>query len=63
MLPRVRADVPAGHDARRRQPVPRQPQIEYDDVLAAWREYPAKDNKGRGFVLIGHSGGGICSSG
>ena len=33
-------------------------ELEYTDVLAAWREYLAKDNKGRGFVLIGHSEGG-----
>jgi Protein of unknown function (DUF3089) len=30
---------------------------EYDDVLAAWRDYMAHDNEGRGFVLIGHSEG------
>lgn len=29
----------------------------YDDVLAAWRHYVAHDNRGRGFVLIGHSQG------
>jgi hypothetical protein len=29
----------------------------YDDVLDAWRHYLANDNKGRGFVLIGHSQG------
>jgi hypothetical protein len=29
----------------------------YADVLAAWKEYLAKYNKGRGFVLIGHSQG------
>ncbi len=29
----------------------------YDDVVAAWRQYMAKDNKGRGVVLIGHSQG------
>jgi hypothetical protein len=33
-------------------------ELEYADVLAAWREYLANDNKGRGFVLIGHSEGG-----
>jgi hypothetical protein len=31
--------------------------IAYRDVLAAWREYLEKDNKGRGVVLIGHSQG------
>lgn len=29
----------------------------YDDVRKAWDEYLAKDNKGRGVVLIGHSQG------
>jgi hypothetical protein len=31
--------------------------LEYDDVLAAWRDYLAHDNHGRGVVLIGHSEG------
>jgi pimeloyl-ACP methyl ester carboxylesterase len=30
---------------------------EYDDVLAAWRDYMAHYNDGRGVVLIGHSEG------
>jgi hypothetical protein len=29
----------------------------YDDVRAAWQHYLAHDNKGRGFVLVGHSQG------
>jgi hypothetical protein len=29
----------------------------YNDVLAAWNYYLTHDNKGRGFVLIGHSQG------
>jgi len=29
----------------------------FDDVLAAWKQYLAQDNAGRGFVLIGHSQG------
>ncbi|WP_375002870.1 DUF3089 domain-containing protein [Aeromicrobium sp. CTD01-1L150] len=29
----------------------------YLDVLAAWKQYLAEDNDGRGFVLIGHSQG------
>lgn len=29
----------------------------YADVLAAWRAYLARDNRGRGVVLIGHSQG------
>jgi hypothetical protein len=31
--------------------------IAYGDVLAAWKQYLAQDNKGRGVVLIGHSQG------
>jgi Protein of unknown function (DUF3089) len=31
--------------------------IQYDDVLEAWKYYLDHDNKGRGFVLIGHSQG------
>jgi len=31
--------------------------IPYRDVLAAWRSYLARDNKGRGVVLVGHSQG------
>jgi hypothetical protein len=31
--------------------------LAYDDVLAAWRSYVARDNHGRGVVLIGHSQG------
>jgi hypothetical protein len=31
--------------------------LQYDDVLDAWRYYLEHDNKGRGFVLIGHSQG------
>ena len=38
--------------ARLRQPA-------YEDVLAAWRTYLAKDNAGRGIVLIGHSQGAM----
>ena len=33
------------------------PQLAYDDVLAAWKDYLAHDNEGRGVVLIGHSQG------
>ena len=29
----------------------------YADVLDAWREYLARDNRGRGVVLLGHSQG------
>jgi hypothetical protein len=31
--------------------------LAYDDVLDAWKYYLEHDNKGRGFVLIGHSQG------
>ena len=33
--------------------------IGYDDVAAAWAHYLARDNKGRGVVLIGHSQGAM----
>jgi hypothetical protein len=33
------------------------PGLAYADVRAAWREYLARDNAGRGVVLIGHSQG------
>jgi hypothetical protein len=33
------------------------PALAYGDVLAAWRDYLAHDNHGRGVVLIGHSQG------
>jgi pimeloyl-ACP methyl ester carboxylesterase len=32
-------------------------ELAYGDVLAAWRDYLAHDNDGRGVVLIGHSEG------
>ncbi|OWK27988.1 DUF3089 domain-containing protein [Sphingomonas mucosissima] len=32
-------------------------ELGYADVLAAWRHYLARDNKGRGVILIGHSQG------
>lgn len=32
-------------------------QLAYADVLEAWREYLARDNAGRGVVLVGHSQG------
>jgi hypothetical protein len=34
-------------------------ELPYADVLAAWRDYLARDNKGRPFVLIGHSQGSM----
>ncbi len=36
-----------------------QGEIAYSDVAAAWRFYLAKHNKGRPFVLVGHSQGAI----
>jgi len=36
--------------------------LAYGDVAAAWRHYLEKDNKGRPFVLIGHSQGSIMLS-
>ena len=32
-------------------------QLAYGDVVEAWQEYLAKHNRGRGFVLVGHSQG------
>jgi hypothetical protein len=39
------------------RPIPFDHELGYRDVAAAWREYLAHDNHGRGFVLIGHSQG------
>ncbi len=36
--------------------------LAYGDVAAAWRHYLQHDNKGRPFVLIGHSQGSIMQS-
>jgi hypothetical protein len=33
------------------------PDLAYGDVLAAWKSYLARDNGGRGVVLVGHSQG------
>lgn len=33
--------------------------IPYRDILAAWRDYLKRDNKGRGVVLVGHSQGAM----
>jgi Protein of unknown function (DUF3089) len=38
-------------------PIPYDRELGYRDVAAAWRNYLAHDNHGRGFVLIGHSQG------
>ena len=50
------AAVAAGADVKARI------RIAYGDVRAAWREYLAKYNKGRPFVLIGHSQGSLDAS-
>lgn len=42
--------------------MPANRELAYDDVRDAWRYYLAHDNRGRGFVLIGHSqGSGILT--
>ena len=33
--------------------------LNYDDVLAAWRQYVSQDNGGRPFVIVGHSQGAM----
>ncbi len=33
--------------------------VPYHDIVAAWHAYLARDNKGRGVVLVGHSQGAI----
>jgi hypothetical protein len=38
-------------------PMPADRAMAYGDVLAAWKDYLARDNNGRGVVLIGHSQG------
>ena len=38
-------------------PIPMDPELRYNDVRDAWRRYMAADNKGRPFVLVGHSQG------
>ncbi|HET9335977.1 MAG TPA: DUF3089 domain-containing protein, partial [Sphingomicrobium sp.] len=39
--------------------VTRPAMLAYSDVRAAWKEYLAKHNKGRPYVLIGHSQGSL----
>ena len=43
----------AGTDLRR------QGELAYTDIASAWRTYLAKHNKGRPFVLVGHSQGSL----
>lgn len=38
-------------------PIPVDRELGYNDVKAAWNDYLARDNNGRGVVLIGHSQG------
>ena len=53
------AGLPPDHEprARRRRRCTRSPLLAYGDVLAAWRDYLAHWNHGRGVVLLGHSQG------
>jgi pimeloyl-ACP methyl ester carboxylesterase len=39
------------------KPIPADRELGYNDVVDAWNDYLAHDNKGRGVVLIGHSQG------
>jgi hypothetical protein len=39
------------------KPIPMNRDLGYSDALAAWQNYLANDNHGRGFVLVGHSQG------
>jgi hypothetical protein len=39
------------------EPIPMSFDLGYSDVRAAWQDYLANDNHGRGFVLVGHSQG------
>jgi hypothetical protein len=41
----------------RGQPIASDPALAYGDVVDAWNSYLARDNKGRGVVLVGHSQG------
>ena len=43
----------------RGHPLPVDREMAYDDVKAAWNDYLAHDNHGRGVVLIGHSQGSL----
>lgn len=43
--------------AARGRPIPGNSELGQRDISAAWRDYLAHDNRGRGFVLIGHSQG------
>jgi len=45
------------HAAMTGKPIPADRALAYRDIVAAWHEYLAHDNTGRGFVLIGHSQG------
>ena len=62
-LPHVRAAVPASHAigvasaVLSGRAVDADRAMAYNDVKAAWDEYLAYDNHGRGVVLIGHSQG------
>jgi hypothetical protein len=49
-LPSLRASI-AG------KPIPTDRELGYNDIVDAWNDYLARDNQGRGVILIGHSQG------
>jgi len=49
--------IPALRAATAGNPMATDRDLAYGDVRDAWRDYLARDNKGRGVVLIGHSQG------
>jgi hypothetical protein len=49
-LPSLRAAI-AG------KPIPTDRELGYNDIVDAWNDYLARDNQGRGVILIGHSQG------
>ncbi|MBO9531686.1 MAG: DUF3089 domain-containing protein [Solirubrobacteraceae bacterium] len=53
--------IAGAYVTQQRGPTPPQ-DIAYADVLGAWNEYMARDNHGRGVLLIGHSQGSAILS-
>jgi hypothetical protein len=51
------ATITALRAAMTGQPNPSDGEMAYGDVRAAWRSYLARDNAGRGVVIVGHSQG------
>jgi hypothetical protein len=39
------------------KPIPTDRELGYNDIVDAWNDYLARDNQGRGVILIGHSQG------